>query len=126
VEIVRQTKKYQALREADVAASTTHAVTVDPVAFKAYVAKRRAFFGRVEKLLGKQNYVALDYAELVRDPGAADRILSFLGLDRSVKLETKHRKQNPVLLQDKIANFEQVRTALSGTPHEIFLEDIYG
>ncbi len=68
--------------------------------------------------------LAVTYEEMVQNPGATfDRVTDFLSLHPRAP-RTMFRRQNPEALSAKIANYDEIRSALQGGPWASFVETV--
>ena len=64
--------------------------------------------------------IALEYGELLNRK-AQNKLLAFLGVDPTCKLQSDYIRQNPGSLRKRFTNWDRVVTALAGTPTEGWL-----
>jgi len=96
--------------------ATVTSVDVDLAQFKSYSRKRRIYMTlmKVVERLTFQRFIWTDFEDVVQR-SRVDDLIGELGLEACSELQEKTRRQNPAPLSEKIANFDEVRAALTGT-----------
>jgi hypothetical protein len=104
------------------AADGRTAVEVNVDHFIRYVKKRRFAFTllRVLGALSFQRMLEIEYKEL-KDPDRLRAVLRYLHVSDEVPLKERTAKQNPTGLEERIANYGEVRERLQGTAYARFL-----
>lgn len=123
LEIARITGKYQSVGENETSPAKSTKIHLDSNLFKAYVDQNEAFYDRVNKRIGDQPYIAIDYVDIVKSTSQYNKILPFIGVEDSSSLKAIHRRQNPEKLKDKIDNFDEICGVLSGTKYAGYLKE---
>lgn len=93
-------------------------IVVDPPALAQHADANERYYAAIEETLHATNqpWLEVDY-EALQNGGVAP-ILALLGVDAHAPLTAGSYKQNPDDLRELVANFEEVRLALAGTPFE--------
>lgn len=98
-------------------------LAVNPVQLRRYLDSTTREIEQVRRWLGRyERCLEIEYAETFDATGrmqdeVAARLAAFLGIDALPELNPAFVKQAPAKLSAAIENFEEVRTALSGTPY---------
>ncbi|MGH7503806.1 MAG: hypothetical protein ACREL7_18925 [Longimicrobiales bacterium] len=110
--------------ETDGQRSASPKVHVDARSLRRYVRKRRFGYGLLNLLLRAtaQRSFWLEYHQM-QEGRRLKELLGFLGVASDVELRARTVKQNPSRLRDRIANFDEVYSALEGTRYATFLSD---
>jgi len=98
-------------------------VPVEVPRFIRYVRKRRLTYGAlrwIARLTG-QRFFDMEYRE-IKQPARMMALLGFLGVSPELELHERTVKQNPSRLEDRIANYDDVRRRLTGTSYEVYLD----
>lgn len=99
--------------------NVTHAkssqVTFDPIEFEGHMADLQAFQTRLLNVLQRTGQTAFYVAyEDLQDVEVMNGLVRWLGVDSHItSLNKKLKKQNPDPMADKVANFDQMETALA-------------
>lgn len=122
--IARATQVWSRTRGNDGEASDDRLkVRVDLDDFRRFLRKRRLFYSLTRTLLGVtgQPFLSLAYED-IGDPKTMTALLRFLSVDPTVVLSARTEKQNSPRLEDRVANYEELRAALAGTSQSWMLE----
>ena len=95
--------------------SKSTAITFNPSDFEAHLEAIQAFQMRIHRALqvSGQSAFYINYDDL-RDVGVLNGVAQFLGVDaRLSNVNKKLKKQNPQPLDQKVRNFEEMKTTLS-------------
>ena len=103
-EIAKLSNEYQIVNNEQQVQKKAHRIAVNPDAFKKYVHARDAIRGRLIRYLGHQQYLTLNYTDIVGQSKAYKFVLEFIGVNQVDRLTSIHKKQNPYSLQDRITN----------------------
>ena len=98
-------------------------VNIEVEAFKNYVDRREIFYKRIQNLIGDQQYIDLDYVDIVNETDKFRNIIPFLGIRNQMELRALTRKQNLSRLKDRISNYDFIAQYLSKTKYEKYLEE---
>jgi LPS sulfotransferase NodH len=121
VRIAEETKQWSRVKGGkDVAPDARQfQVRVEPSNLLRFIRKRRVFYFGLRRLMALtgQPYFSLDYDE-IGDTAVRKRLLDFLGVSPAEMLVERTEKQNSARVEDRIANYEELKRELTGTPYE--------
>jgi hypothetical protein len=122
-QLAMKTGQWAVFKDRQAEARPRQQVQVDVGRFFAFARKRRIFHAAVRFAMGitGQRFMQVDYVTL-KDPGVRSQILGFLGAHDVVQLSERTQKQERGSFADRIANFDEVRQRLAGTPYSDLLE----
>jgi hypothetical protein len=123
MEIARLSNEYQVLKDRDQYPAKDRRIRVDVDKFKTFVDIRRQNKARMLDLLGKHEYLALDYTDIVLQTDLFKTALGFIGVEEGVRLKANYKKQNPAKLQDRIVNYDELSSTLINTTYEKYLRE---
>lgn len=76
-----------------------------------------------DKIFEKHRLISVYYEDIVKDPeNTLEKVIRFIGVD-NLSLKTNLRKQNPERLRDLVTNYDELKSAFSGTEWQAFFEE---
>lgn len=92
-------------------------VALDPATVVDELERLAALVHKNTSLVDEFDVLNVTYEQLVAEPSVQmSRVMQFLGLSHEKRLRSRYRKIMPSDLRSTISNFDQVTSALSGTP----------